>query len=219
MKSIAAIAITLILLGSFMANRVVTSNGKVTIDSFEIVAKGGETVAGEVYKPKNATVDNKLPAIVVIPGFQRTMETQQSISLELARRGIVTITVDPPASGDSTASENGQAASEDGYGAVAVIDEILQNSKYDYIDRDLIGVTGHSAGGLAALGTASTFGQRTNDGLYEKSPVHSAFISGYILGFSTSATRLTNLANTTGNSNLGAGYAFHDEGKFRNESL
>ena len=75
---------------------------------------------------------------------------------------------------------------------------------FDYIDRDLIGLVGHSAGGGDAAKLTADFAGAT----YEESIVKALYISGYI---KTSAANVFNQLRC----NTAMSYAKYDEGEFR----
>jgi glycopeptide antibiotics resistance protein len=56
-----------------------------------------------------------------VPGFQRSKETLSNISIELSRREIAVIAIDPYAQGDSSSSMSTRAATDEGYGMFAVV--------------------------------------------------------------------------------------------------
>ncbi|MEY4300616.1 MAG: hypothetical protein RIR25_1852 [Verrucomicrobiota bacterium] len=91
----------------------------------------------------------------------------------------------------------------------AIIDYVANTDILNYVDKTRIGVTGHSAGGNAALQAASFFGKES---LRTKSPskIYAAYISGYVLTMTKKTLRDVN-------SNLGMSYALYDEGSYRNE--
>ena len=45
----------------------------------------------------------------------------------------------------------------------ALIDHIYESDQYDYINKQLLGTTGHSMGGNAAIRGANYFGKRANE--------------------------------------------------------
>lgn len=200
-----------ILISSFFASLIQNDYGNVSIETVYFAARDEQTIAYDLFVPETATVDNKAPLIVVIAGFQRSRETQSHIALELARRGYVVINIDPYSQGDSSSSqglEGGAIATIEGYGSFDIIDYVYDNDDvYPFIDKDRIGVTGHSAGGNAAYQAAVHFGKESvNNGGVSK--VHSVFISGYVLSINSSIT--------FSKSNMGTDYALYDEGAFRN---
>ncbi len=82
-----------------------------------------------------------------------------NIAIELSRRGIVAISIDPYAQGGSSSSMSRRAATTEGYGMFALVDYIYNTDILNYIDKDRIAATGHSAGGLAAIRGAQYFGK------------------------------------------------------------
>lgn len=86
-----------------MNNNIIQTDGnKINAIGIKIPTENGQWVKADLFKPKIATVSNPAPMVVVIPGFSRTKETQISNSIELARRGIVTLAIDPYNQGDSS---------------------------------------------------------------------------------------------------------------------
>ena len=180
-------------------------------------------VSYTLYKPKAASASNPLPVVFVVPGFTRTKATMAQYAIELSRRGSVVFTIDPGSQGATTyggyeydtetnqyvLDENGKkiqnsysvARSGMGYLLTYVYNNI---DKFDYIDRDKIGLIGHSAGGGDACKLAADFAGAT----YEESIVKALYISGYIK---------TSAANVFYNlrCNTALSYAKYDEGSFR----
>lgn len=203
-------SIAVILLASSLASFVQTSGGRVTVQSIKLPTQNGQWVVADLFKPKSATREAPAPLVVVVPGFQRSKETLSNISLELSRRGFVVIAIDPYAQGGSSSSLSRRAATTEGYGMFAVVDYACDTPNLNYVDKSRIGVTGHSAGGNAALRAAQHFGRLAGRSS-KRSKVHSAYISGYVLTLSGKALRDVR-------SNLGISYALYDEGAYRNEN-
>ena len=194
---------------SLVASRVQNASGRVQVTGLVIPAQNGQWISADLFRPRTATEDAQAPLVVVVPGFQRSKETLSNISLELARRGIVVIAIDPYAQGNSSSSTSPRSATTEGYGAFAVIDYAATTGNLNYVDKARIGVTGHSAGGNAALQAASHFGRQAGRS-GKPSKVQSAFVSGYVLS-------LTDKVLEDVKSNVGISYALHDEGAYRNE--
>ena len=187
-----------------------------TIDDPEV------SVAYTVYRPDAATSTNPYPVVFVVPGFTRTKATMSQYAIELARRGSVVFTIDPGSQGGTThggyeADENGEyILDEDGNkvqnsysvarsGMGYLLQYVYNNVEtFDYIDRDAIGLVGHSAGGGDAAKLAADFAGDT----YETSIVKALYISGYI---KTSAANVFNKLRC----NTAMSYAKYDEGEFR----
>lgn len=200
----------MVLIASALTSQIQSSWGKVRVTSIRLPTQNGQWVAADLFRPLAASAEKPAPGVVVIPGFQRSKETQANISLELARRGIVVIAIDPYAQGFSSASLSTRSATEEGYGAFAVVNYLTTTGIVNYVDPNRIGVTGHSAGGNAALQAASHFGEEAIS-QNTRSKIHSAFISGYVLSMKNKILR-------TARSNLGLSYGRYDEGAFRNET-
>ena len=201
--------VLVVLIASFLVSLIQRSFGDVQVWDVKIPTQNGQWVVGDLFKPNSATADNPAPFIVVVPGFQRSKESLSNIAIELARRGFVALSIDPYAQGGSSASLSRIAATTEGYGMFAVVDYAASSENLNYIDRSRIGATGHSAGGNAAIRGANYFGreaQRTG----QPSKLHSVFVSGYVLTLREDVLKEVR-------SNVGASYAFYDEGAYRNE--
>jgi len=171
--------------------------------------QNGQWLVADLFRPVSATADNPAPLVVVVPGFQRSKEALSNIAIELARRGIVAIAIDPYAQGGSSASMSRMAATTEGYGLFGVVEYAADTPNLNYIDKSRIGATGHSAGGNAAIRAASHFGRQAQ-AAGEPSKLHSVFVSGYVLTLTDDVLRDVR-------SNVGISYALYDEGAYRNE--
>jgi hypothetical protein len=203
------ILLALLILSSFGASTVQTSFGDIEVKSITLPTENGQWLVADLFRPRSATADNPAPLVVVVPGFQRSKEALSNVAIELARRGIVAISIDPYAQGGSSASMSRRAATTEGYGMFAVVEYAADTPNLNYIDKSRIGATGHSAGGNAAIRGANYFGkeaQRTG----QPSKLHSVFVSGYVLTLTEEVLRDVR-------SNVGMSYAFYDEGAYRNE--
>lgn len=175
------LALGLILLGGFFGQLVNTNSYKTDIVDFTIPTDDGQWVTGVVYKPKSATSSNPAPAVVFVPGFQRTKESHYDLALEFARRGMVCFIIDPYNQGDSSASLNTSSSSAEGgaYGAIPLVNYLYDTTNVNYIDRDKISIVGHSAGGNSAL-TAAVYFSNLAGGVYENCKIKAVYVSGYI---------------------------------------
>ena len=198
-----------LLISSFLASIVQTNFGKVDITLERLDTENSQYIYYDLYKPKTATVENKAPFIAIIPGFQRSKEALSNIAIELSRRGYVVGLIDPYAQGLSSSSLSRRAATTEGYGMFALIDHIYESDQYEYINKELLGTTGHSMGGNAAIRGANYFGKRAKR-RNEPSRLHSVYVSGYVLTLTDNVLRDVK-------SNVGVSYALYDEGAFRND--
>ena len=195
---------------SFLAARVQTSGGRVRVTGLTIPTHNGQWVAADLFRPVTATSEHPAPLVVVVPGFQRSKETQANIALELARRGVVVIAIDPYSQGSSSSSINPRSATNEGYGMFAVVNYAANTDNLNYVDKARIGVTGHSAGGNAAIQGAAFFGAEAR-AAGAPSKLQSVYVSGYVL-------TLTDKTLRSVRSNVGVSYALFDEGAYRNEN-
>ena len=198
----------LIILG-FLSNLIQTNFYGTEVFTQKLNSSNGQYVVYDLYKPKTANSKNKAPFIVVVPGFQRSKEALSNIAIELSRRGHVVALIDPYAQGMSSSSLSRRAATTEGYGMFALIDSVYNNPDYGFIDKSLMGSTGHSMGGNAAIRGANYFGKQAIEN-NTKSKLHSVYVSGYVL-------TLTDKVLKDVRSNIGVSYALYDEGAFRNE--
>ncbi|MBD5132645.1 MAG: hypothetical protein HDT28_08695 [Clostridiales bacterium] len=211
-KFILALAICLLLIGSLFAFAVNTDWGRVSVKSFKLKTGDDTWVVADVYKPKNASADNRVPCVIVCPGYQRTKETQAAYNLELSRRGFAVVCLDPYSQGESSTTD--QTASEVGYGLFAIIEHVTEVDEsgapvnFDYIDLSRVGIAGHSAGGNACIYAMSKYGTHNNQ------RIQAAYISGYVRNSVFTDSDMKTLKNLA--CNLGVAYARFDEGAYQN---
>ncbi len=118
----------------------------------------GKVVSGILFKPKEASADNPLPAVVLTHGYLNNREMQLQNAIELARRGFVVLTVDREGHGnyENSGSTDALMATNGLYDSVKYVYNL------DYVDKDKIGISGHSMGGMT---TASVLAQDIQLGL------------------------------------------------------
>ena len=202
-------SVAVVVAASVLAFLVQTSAGRVRVDDIKIPTQNGQWVVADLFKPKSATSDHPAPLVVVVPGFQRSKEALAAMSIELSRRGVVVIAIDPYAQGSSSSSASTQAATTEGYGMFAVVEYVAGTGNLNYVDKSRIGVTGHSAGGNAAVRGAAYFGKPVKKS-GQASTLNAIFVSGYVLSFTDNVLKDVR-------SNVGTAYAYYDEGAYRNE--
>lgn len=109
----------------------------------------GEVKSGILYRPKSATMSNKLPAVVLTHGYLNNREHQLPNAVELARRGFVVLTIDREG--------HGNYENEHDTSAMMNTNGLYQAAKYvynlPYVDTSKIGITGHSMGGYTTAMT------------------------------------------------------------------
>ena len=181
------------------------------------------SISYTMYRPKQATATNQLPVVFVVPGFTRTKATMAQYAIELSRRGAVVFTIDPGSQGATTHGgyeyddatgeyvldangnkiQNSYSVARSGMGYL--LPYVYNNiDDFDFIDRDRIGLMGHSAGG----GDACKLADDLAGDNYDQSIVKALYISGYI---KTSAANVFYKLRC----NAALSYAKYDEGSFR----
>ena len=234
------LALCLIFGGSIGAQAINENGYRTDISTFVIPTDDGQWVEGTVFKPETATSANPAPAVIFVPGFQRTKESHYDIALEIARRGMVCFIIDPYNQGDSSASMNTSSSSAEGgaYGAIPLVNYLYDTGNVNYIQKNNIHLIGHSAGGNSTL-TAGVYFSNLAGGVFENCKIKSIYVSGYIRniidvdvetdefgntifdeegyvslgseGVDWEGSKVANLAI-----NVGFGYAKDDEGAWQN---
>ncbi|MGN6326820.1 alpha/beta fold hydrolase [Pseudolysinimonas sp.] len=142
-----AIAIGLVLLGGGVAAWVQTGGGTVQVRDTSFVGTDGHIIAGRLYVPNGADVKHKVPAVLAVHGYINTNETQDAFAIELSRRGYAVLAIDQYGHGNSD-----PAAFYAGYGGPAALAYLRT---FDFIDKDNIGLEGHSMGGWTVVSAAA----------------------------------------------------------------
>ena len=80
------------------ANTVQTGHGAITVTEGVIDANRGDRHLGmmtyKLYTPVSATQENKAPGVLLLHGYQNDRETNAAYAIELARRGVVVLSLD-----------------------------------------------------------------------------------------------------------------------------
>jgi hypothetical protein len=137
-KSLLSISLAVFLVGLLIASSVSTNNGKVEMRRLSVMTDRGVAISLQVYKPKTATKKNPAPAVMLIPGGNASVEYMSDACLELARRGIVAIGIEPYTIGKSDVEKDNE-----GLGAIDVTNYVYS---LDFIDTTNIGYIGWSMG-------------------------------------------------------------------------
>lgn len=132
-----------------------TNAGTITVTSYDEETDqnvttekkvAGKVVSGILFKPDTATAENPAPAVVFTHGYLNNREMQLQNAIELARRGFVVLAVDREGHGNYEYGEDTNT------GALMATNGLYDSAKYlynlDYVDKDKIGISGHSMGGF-----------------------------------------------------------------------
>ena len=118
--------------------------GKVKIKRINIDGPNGTQISSLVYIPQNATADTPAPVAVIYHGRSNHAHSNDTWSMELARRGYVVLSPDLQGGGESdvTVDRNIQSVYVAQYA-----------NNLDYVIKDKINLIGYSAGTQTVLKT------------------------------------------------------------------
>ena len=230
-KALLILSLALVFTGSLGAWFIKTSGGRVVVSGFKLPTENGQWITADLFRPRGASDKNPVPLVVVCPGFERSKETMDAYSIELSRRGMAVITIDPYAQGASSASLQRRSTTVEGNGVIPMVEYATGTPNLNYIDKSRIGAAGYSSGGNAVLQSAARYGEREGkpskrakapspdgeappaEAKPTKRPaqnkLHAIFVGGYVL-------TLTDDVIAPIRANVAMDYAYFDEGAFRN---
>ena len=144
--SLAIAGIILILAGGILARLTQTSGG-IRIEDVRFAGAKGNIMSALLYIPPNATAKTPAPGILAVHGYINSRETQDGFAIELARRGYVVLALDQTGHGYSD-----PPAFANGFGGP---DGLAHLRSLEIVDKNNIGLEGHSMGGWTILAAAA----------------------------------------------------------------
>lgn len=144
--SLAILGVILILAGGLLAHLTQTSGG-IKIHDVRFKGAKGNTMSALLYVPPNATAQTPAPGILAVHGYINSRETQDGFAIEFARRGYVVLALDQTGHGYSD-----PPAFANGFGGP---DGLAHLRSLDIVDKNNIGLEGHSMGGWTVLAAAT----------------------------------------------------------------
>jgi dienelactone hydrolase len=132
------ISLAVCLIGLAIAHSVATNGANTELRRLSVMTDRGVAISLEVYKPTTATKANPAPAVMLIPGGNASVEYMSDAAMELARRGIVAIGIEPYTIGRSDVEKD-----NNGLGSQEVTEYVRT---LDFIDSDNLGYIGWSMG-------------------------------------------------------------------------
>lgn len=157
------ISIACIIISMVGACLVQSAGGTVRIHDFKLVISNGDEINGQMYIPSMASAENKLPLVIVQHGSQHNLEMQDMNMVELSRRGFVVISSDAFGHGSSTMRSQ-LSPTVGGFDNMRYVLEYAYEN-LDCIDKEKIGVAGHSMGASIASTTLQYYVQQEAQGL------------------------------------------------------
>src|SRR5882757_10062965 len=144
--SLAIAGLILILAGGLLAHFTQTADG-IKIRDVRFAGAKGNTMSALLYIPANATAQTPAPGILAVHGYINSRETQDGFAIEFARRGYVVLALDQTGHGYSD-----PPAFANGFGGP---DGLAHLRSLDMVDKNNIGLEGHSMGGWTVLAAAT----------------------------------------------------------------
>ena len=144
--SLAIAGLILILAGGLLAHLTQTAGG-IRIQDVRFKGAKGNTMSALLYIPPNATAQTPAPGILAVHGYINSRETQDGFAIEFARRGYVVLALDQTGHGYSD-----PPAFANGFGGP---DGLAHLRSLDIVDKNNIGLEGHSMGGWTVLAAAT----------------------------------------------------------------
>ena len=143
---LAVIGVVLIVVGGLIAHLTQTAGG-IKIQDIRFKGAKGNTMSALLYTPPNATAQKPAPGILAVHGYINSRETQAGFAIEFARRGYVVLALDQTGHGYSD-----PPAFANGFGGP---DALAYLRSLDFVDKNNIGLEGHSMGGWTVLAAAT----------------------------------------------------------------
>ena len=145
---VAILCMLVSILGSYFTQ---TAGGSVEIRKLNLVVSDNDVLYAQMYIPKDATADHKLPLVVLQHGSQHNLQMQDMNMVELARRGFIVISGDAFGHGSSTPRGMVDDPGLNFGNVRIIIDYVCENMTN--IDTSKIGICGHSMGASIILTT------------------------------------------------------------------
>ncbi|WP_456762126.1 alpha/beta hydrolase family protein [Bradyrhizobium sp. USDA 4011] len=136
----------LIVAGGLLAHLTQTAGG-IRIEDVRFKGAKGNTMSALLYVPPNATPQIPAPGILAVHGYINSRETQDGFAIELARRGYVVLALDQTGHGYSD-----PPSFANGFGGP---DGLAYLRSLPFVDKENIGLEGHSMGGWTVLAAAT----------------------------------------------------------------
>ena len=138
---------------AIMAYAIRRDFGRVDIQPVRIADESGAIVAANLFRPVAASPGAKMPGVLVIHGYSNDKDTEDSFSIELARRGFVVLAPDFLGHGESGGWAEPMRFMfgkdpKDTY-SIGSNSAYLYLKNLPFVDAANLGIMGHSMGGIA----------------------------------------------------------------------
>lgn len=143
---LAAAGLAVVLAGALLAHWIQTAGG-IRIQDVRFTGTNGTPMSAHLYVPPNASAKTPAPGILAVHGYFNSREAQSGFAIEFARRGYVVLALDQTGHGYSA-----PPAFANAFGG---IDGLKYLRSLDIVDRNNIGLEGHSMGGWTVVNAAA----------------------------------------------------------------
>lgn len=140
------------------ASFVQTDMGNVKIKDLKIETTLGRELSLLLFIPENASKESPAPAIVTSHGWYNNKEMQDLNFVELARRGYVVAAIDMYGHGNSDPLPTPETSLQ----GTGMYDAVELLASLPYVNKEQIGITGHSNGARAANFSIAIDNQKEN---------------------------------------------------------
>lgn len=140
------IGLLIVACGVLLAHFVQTAGG-IRIQDVRFTGTNGTPMSGHLYVPPGATAKTPAPGILAVHGYFNSREAQSGFAIEYARRGYVVLALDQTGHGYSA-----PPAFANAFGG---IDGLKYLRSLDIVDKENVGLEGHSMGGWTVMNAAA----------------------------------------------------------------
>jgi pimeloyl-ACP methyl ester carboxylesterase len=149
------VCVVVIFFSVMMAHYIERDFGRVDVQFIRIVDDTGTNISGKLFRPTSVTTQNKAPGVLNLHGGNNDKDTQDPVSIELARHGFVVVAVDAYGQGDSQGLQDvGQVFGNPAY-TQGRDSGYLFLKNLPFVDANNLGIVGHSMGGIDAFKIAA----------------------------------------------------------------
>lgn len=151
-----AVTLIILMISSMFIWGFQTSWGDIRIERLTIMGTDGSKISTLIYIPENATAETPAPGVVIYHGRSNQGHSNDTWSMELARRGMVVLSPDLSGGGESDVTNRVPQA-------IDITAYALHN--LDIIQKDNVNIIGYSAGSHNVLMNADIFGPQLRSAL------------------------------------------------------
>lgn len=143
-----AIAAILLVVSTLICYLIASSGGSTKIQRMTVPGENSLSMSYELWTPKEASTENKLPLCIVWPGRSSNSHQLDAWAMEFSRHGYVAVTVDWNGNGETDVMSGAESYVR------SLMDSVLQ---IPYVDTEKVVVLGNSAGNSAATLAAQLY--------------------------------------------------------------